>query len=72
MNDKTESREQSKEAGADAEKPKKGVDWADPRVPVGNAPKLPLWPLILLGAAWIVWIVFLCVMAAARVASPVA
>jgi hypothetical protein len=72
MNQSAEGPDQSKDAEAIAKEPKKGIDWADPSVPVGNAPKLPLWPLILLGAAWVIWIVFLCVMAAARVTLPVA
>jgi hypothetical protein len=38
------------------------IDWADPNVPVGNAPPLPKWPLALSICAWLVWVVFLVVM----------
>ncbi len=43
-----------------------GIDWADPSVPVGDAPPLPKWPLVLTGSAWLVWIVFLLLMAVSR------
>jgi hypothetical protein len=47
---------------------KSGVDWADPTVPVGNAPPMPRWPLILAGLAWGLWIVFLVLMTVGRYA----
>ena len=43
-----------------------GVDWADPSVPVGDAPPLPYWPLALAGIAWSSWGVFLVVMLLSR------
>ncbi len=39
------------------------IDWADPTVPVGNAPPLPWWPLVVSGALWLAWVVFLVAMA---------
>ena len=62
---------------------KPGVDWAarqadqqagsasftGPDVPVGNAPPLPRWPLVLSALAWIAWLVFLVLMAIERTAS---
>lgn len=48
---------------------KSGVDWADPEVPVGNAPPLPRWPLVLSALGWIAWLVFLVLMAVERTAS---
>jgi len=36
--------------------------WDDPSVPVGDSPPLPIWPMILSAAAWIVWIAFLVTM----------
>ena len=41
---------------------KRGVNWEDPSVPIGNAPQLPRWPLVLAGFAWLAWVVFLIVM----------
>ena len=43
-----------------------GIDWSDPNVPVGNAPLLARWPLILAGLAWVAGIVFLAAMAVSR------
>ena len=40
-----------------------GVDWEDPSVPVGNAPRLPRWPLVLFAVAWVAWVGFLLVVA---------
>ena len=48
-----------------SEAEKRGVDWNDPAVPVGNAPPMPRWPLAVLGVAWLGWLVFLAVMLAA-------
>ncbi|MBU0718294.1 MAG: hypothetical protein KJ749_08605 [Planctomycetes bacterium] len=36
--------------------------WADPAVPVGNAPPQPHWPLYVFSAAWAGWLAFLVVM----------
>lgn len=44
----------------------RGIDWADPSVPMGDAPPMPKWPLVLTASAWLVWIVFLVVMAFSR------
>lgn len=41
--------------------------WADPGIPIGNAPPLPRWPLVLATLAWLGWVVFLAVMAVERV-----
>lgn len=49
----------------DAEQESRGVDWADPAVPVGDAPTLPRWPLYVLSVAWIGWTIFLMVIAVA-------
>jgi len=46
-----------------AEQERGGVDWADPSVPVGDAPALPRWPLYVLSVAWVGWTVFLMVIA---------
>ncbi len=45
-----------------SEQPTPRIDWADPNVPVGNAPPLPKWPLALSICAWLVWVVFLVAM----------
>ncbi len=51
---------------------KRGVNWEDPSVPIGNAPPLPRWPLVLAGIAWLAWVVFLVVMMlAGNAAGPV-
>ncbi len=50
------------EAGTSHESNRPRIDWADPNVPVGNAPPLPRWPLIVAGIAWLAWVVFLVVM----------
>lgn len=42
------------------------IDWADPRIPVGNAPPLPRWPLAVAGLAWVAWVAFLVVMMLSR------
>ncbi len=43
-----------------------GIDWADPSVPVGDAPPMPKWSLALTASAWLVLIVFLVLMAVSR------
>ena len=40
--------------------------WDDPNVPIGNAPPLPRWPLLVSGAAWLGWVVFLVAMLMTR------
>ncbi len=39
-----------------------GIDWADPSVPVGTAPKFPRWPLVVAALAWLAWVAFLVAM----------
>jgi len=34
--------------------------------PVGNAPAASKWPLVLFGVAWLLWILFLALMASSR------
>jgi len=43
------------------------IDWADPKVPAGNAPPLPGWPLYLSAAVFVAWLLFLVAMAIVRV-----
>ena len=38
------------------------VNWDDPSVPVGNAPPMPRWPLVVSAIAWLAWVVFLIAM----------
>ena len=56
--------------GRDADSPgeteKRGINWEDPSIRVGDAPPLPRWPLVVLGVAWLGWIVFLSVMVVSR------
>jgi hypothetical protein len=44
-----------------------GINWADPNVPAGNAPPLPLWPLVLSIVVFSAWIIFLVAMAVIRI-----
>jgi hypothetical protein len=44
------------------DEPKPRIDWQDPNVPIGNAPPLPRWPLVLSGLAWLLWIVLMLVL----------
>lgn len=41
---------------------KRGINWDDPSVPIGNAPPFPRWPLVLAAVAWFASVVFLVVM----------
>jgi hypothetical protein len=41
--------------------------WADPRVPAGDSPPLPMWPLVGGVILWCGWIAFLVVMMIHRV-----
>lgn len=45
---------------------KKGIDWADPSVPIGNSPPLPRWPLVVGCLAWVAWVAFLGAMVVDR------
>ena len=54
------------DAGSSAVEPKPRIDWADPSIPVGNAPPRPKWPLVLLAVLWLAGIVFLALMAVSR------
>lgn len=36
--------------------------WADPRVPIGNGPPMPKWPLVASWTAWVLWVGFLIAM----------
>jgi hypothetical protein len=65
MSEKTESNERSKDSDS-LHEPRKGIDWSDPSVPVGNGPPMPRWPLVLGSIALLVWLVFLLVMALTR------
>ena len=47
------------ESGAASTSGKRRVDWEDPKVPVGNAPPLPRWPVYVSGLAWGAWVLFL-------------
>lgn len=49
----------AKESGSAATSGKRRIDWENPKVPVGNAPPLPRWPLYVSGLAWAGWVLFL-------------
>ncbi len=49
-------------AGSSEETGRAGIDWEDPKIPVGNSPPLPRWPLVVTGLGWLAWVVFLVVM----------
>jgi hypothetical protein len=53
--------EESKTGSSD-ETGRARIDWEDPKIPVGNAPPLPRWPLVVAGMAWLAWVAFLVVM----------
>ncbi len=42
------------------------TDWNDPMVPIGNAPPLPRWPVVVLGLVWLAWIGCLVAMMVSR------
>jgi len=42
------------------------VNWDDPSVPVGNAPPMPRWPVVVTAIAWLAWVVFLIAMLVSR------
>ena len=41
---------------------KRGINWDDPSVPIGNAPPFPRWPLVVAAVAWFASVVFLVMM----------
>ena len=43
----------------DSASAKGGIDWADPTVPVGNAPPMSPWKVVLFAIAWVGWLGFL-------------
>ena len=45
---------------------KSRVNWDDPSVPVGNAPPMSRWPLVVTTIVWLAWIVFLIAMLVSR------
>jgi hypothetical protein len=51
------------DGGSSADEAKPRIDWADPNVPVGDAPPLAKWPLVLLSITWLAWIALLALMA---------
>ena len=55
------------DTGSQDKQKKPRINWEDPEVPVGNAPPMPRWPVLVLGIAWIGWITFLIVMMLSRV-----
>lgn len=61
-NDKGRSEETPSSAGTADEPKKPRIDWEDPNIPVGNAPPLPRWPLVVIGLVWVAWIVFMFVL----------
>ena len=36
--------------------------WEDPSIPIGNAPPMPRWRVLVAGLAWLAWVGFLVVM----------
>lgn len=49
-----------------AEQKKSRVNWDDPSVPVGDAPPMPRWPVVVTAIAWLAWVIFLIAMLASR------
>ncbi len=47
-----------------SEKPR--INWEDPTVPIGDAPAIPRWPVVVNAIAWLAWIGFLVAMVASR------
>ena len=41
--------------------------WDDPKLPAGDSPPLPGWPLWVSAALWVGWVVFLVVMMFVRI-----
>jgi len=68
---KTHNRSEESEGKSDAgqsssPEEKRGINWDDPSVPIGNAPPLPRWPLVVSAVAWFASVVFLVVMMLGR------
>lgn len=55
-----ESPETKSESGGS---PRPRYDWADPSVPVGDAPPMPRWRLYAAAALWMGFLLFLLAMA---------
>ena len=62
----SESTQGKTEGKTEPEASRKGIDWADPKVLAGNAPKMSSFPLVLAVFAWLSWIVFLVVLLLTR------
>jgi hypothetical protein len=48
------------------EQPSEATIWDDPSVPVGNAPPMNRWPMFVAGACWLAGVLFLVMMATAK------
>ncbi len=48
------------------DRPKTGIDWADPSVLVGNSPPRSRWPLVLTCGLWVACLGFLVAMMVVR------
>jgi hypothetical protein len=60
------SKRAAQAGGSTADEPKPWINWEDPNIPVGNAPPLPKWPLVLSGFAWLLWVVLVLVLSVAQ------
>ena len=72
MSDKgnnADSEDAAKPGTADTPK-KPTVNWDDPAVPIGNAPSLPRWPLLVMGITYLACIGFLVTMLLSRLQGP--
>ena len=61
MNDSPKQDTDRTDPDTDASR-RRGPDWEDPTVPVGNAPDGSRLPLLLWALAWIAWVAFLIAM----------
>ncbi len=43
------------------------ANWDDPKLPAGDSPPMPNWPLWLSAMLWVGWVVFLVVMMFVRI-----
>ena len=64
--DNAGSASESTQGKTEQEPSRKGIDWTDPKVLAGNAPKMSGFPLVLAVFAWLSWIVFLVVLLLTR------
>jgi hypothetical protein len=55
------------DSNQEAEPVKAKVNWADPNIPPGDSPPMPLWPLVASAVAFGLWLVFLIAMAVVRI-----